>query len=106
MSKQNFSQSEFSIQKNDDVKSASNILDSKNMSEQNKSEEKNRNISDKKKKSKFIFKIKVKDKLIKLIVNRGDDIESKINAFCKENDLDEDDKAVIFETINTNLNAL
>ena len=106
VSKQNFSQSEFSIQKNDDVKSASNILDSKNMSEQNKSEEKNRNISDKKKKSKFIFKIKVKDKLIKLIVNRGDDIESKINAFCKENDLDEDDKAVIFETINTNLNAL
>ena len=106
VSKQNFSQSEFSIQKNDEVKSENNILDSKNMSEQNKSEEKNRNISDKKKKSKFIFKIKVKDKLIKLIVNRGDDIESKINAFCKENDLDEDDKAVIFETINTNLNAL
>ena len=106
VSKQNFSQSEFSIQKNDEVKSENNILDSKNMSEQNKSEEKNRNISDKKKKSKFIFKIKVKDKLIKLIANRGDDIESKINAFCKENDLDEDDKAVICETINTNLNAL
>ena len=42
------------------------------------------------KKRKFVFKIKVKNKFIKLIVNKGDDIESKTNAFCKENDLDDD----------------
>ena len=105
VSNQNFSQTEFSIQKNEDFQSASNILENKSMNEQNKSEETNSIINEKKKKIKFIFKVKIKDKLIKLIVNKGDDIESKVNAFCKENDLDEEDKEVIFDTINNNLNA-
>jgi len=43
--------------------------------------------------------------LIKLIINKGDDINAKINAFCKENDLDEDDKEEILEVIHNNLNA-
>lgn len=35
---------------------------------------KENNINEKKKKSKFVFKIKIKKKLIKLIIKKGDDI--------------------------------
>ena len=55
------------------------------------------------KKKKFIFKIKIKDDLIKLVINKGDDINYKINEFCKENNLDEDDKEQIIEAVNYKL---
>jgi hypothetical protein len=55
------------------------------------------------KKKKFIFKIKIRDELIKLIVNKDDDINSIVNDFCKENDLDEDDKEQIIEVVNLKL---
>ena len=105
-SSQNFSHSEFNIEKNEEQdNNINNKDDNRNNNEKNKLKKKKENIEEKKKKSKFIFKIKVKKKLIKLIINKGDDIESKINAFCNENDLDEDDKKEILEAINTNLNA-
>ena len=56
-----------------------------------------------KRKKKFIFKIKIKDEMIKLVINKGDDIYYKINEFCKENDLDEDDKEQIIEVVNLKL---
>ena len=40
------------------------------------------------------------------MINKEDDLERKINAFCEENDLDEEDKEEILEAINSNLNAL
>ena len=52
------------------------------------------------KKKKFIFKIKIKDELIKLVINIGDDIQFKINEFCKKNNLDEEDKEQIIEAVN------
>ena len=57
-----------------------------------------------KKKNKYIFKIKIKEKIIKLIINKKDNINSKIEAFCKENNLDEEDKEQILQAINSNLN--
>ena len=55
------------------------------------------------KKKKYIFKIKIKDEFIKLIINKGDDIYFKINEFCEENNLDEEDKEQILEAVNLKL---
>ena len=55
------------------------------------------------KKKKYIFKIKVRDEMIKLTINKGDDIYTKINEFCLQNDLDEDDKEQIIEAVNLKL---
>ena len=54
-------------------------------------------------KKKYIFKIKIKDDLIKLIINKGDNINEKVNGFCMENNLDEEDKEQILEVINLKL---
>jgi len=54
-------------------------------------------------KKKYIFKIKIKDNLIKLIINKGDNINEKVNIFCLENNLDEEDKEQILEAINIKL---
>jgi hypothetical protein len=104
---QNFSQSDFNIEKNEDLEK--NKID--NASNNNNANDENKNLDDKKennnelkKKNKYIFKIKIKEKIIKLIINKKDNIESKIDAFCKENNLDEEDKAEILQAINSNLN--
>ena len=55
------------------------------------------------KKKKYIFKIKIRDEMIKLVINKGDDINFKINEFCLQNDLDEDDKEQIIEAVNLKL---
>ena len=105
---QNFSQSELNIEKNEELeKNVSNNVENSKISEQKNVEQKKENINgnEKKEKKKYIFKIRVKNNLIKLIINKGDDINAKINAFCKENDLDEDDKEEILEVIHNNLNA-
>ena len=102
---QNFSESDYPIEKSEVSKKNMNSNDIIVKDEQNKiDEKKNEEKNEEKKKRKFVFKIKVKNKFIKLIVNKGDDIESKTNAFCKENDLDDDDKEEILEAINNNLN--
>jgi hypothetical protein len=54
-------------------------------------------------KKKYIFKIKIKDDLIKLIINKDDNINEKVNGFCLENNLDEEDKEQILEVINLKL---
>ena len=116
---QNFSQSDFHIEKNEDVDKNinnkdkltndniynNNVNEINNINEEqiNNIEQKKDNNITKKRKSKFIFKINIKKRLIKLIINKGDDVESKIDAFCKENDLDEDDKEEIVQAINANL---
>ena len=117
---QNFSQSDFHIEKNEDVdkninnkdkltndniNNNNNVNEINNINEEqiNNMEQKKDNNITKKRKSKFIFKINIKKRLIKLIINKGDDVESKIDAFCKENDLDEDDKEEIVQAINANL---
>ena len=60
----------------------------------------NSHSSKKKKKNEFIYKIKLKDKLKKLVINKRDNIELKIDNFCKENHLDDDDKQQILEIFN------
>ena len=82
-------------------------MENSKINEQKNVEQKkeNTNENEKKEKKKYVFKIRVKNNLIKLIINKGDDINAKINAFCKENDLDEDDKEEILEVIHNNLNA-
>ena len=55
------------------------------------------------KKKKYIFKIKVRDEIIKLVINKGDDVYFKINEFCQQNNLDEDDKEQIIEAVNLKL---
>ena len=101
------------FEKNENKKKSNNNAESEqklindnniNLNDKNKIEKKENNINEKKKKSKFVFKIKIKKKLIKLIIKKGDDIEQKIDVFCKENSLDEDDKKEILEAINSNLN--
>ena len=82
-----------------------NKAENNNTNEPQNLEQKKENVNEKKDKKKFIFKIRIKDNMIKLVINKGDDIKTKINAFCKENDLDEDDKEEILKAINTNLNA-
>ena len=57
----------------------------------------------KKKKNKFVFKIKIKDEMIKLDINKDEDIDLKINQFCKENNLDEEDKNQILEVVKSKL---
>jgi hypothetical protein len=54
-------------------------------------------------KKKYIFKIKIKDDLLKLIINKDDKINEKVNGFCLENNLDEEDKEQILEVINLKL---
>ena len=54
-------------------------------------------------KKKYIFKIKIKDDLIKLIISKGDNINEKVSGFCLENNLDEEDKEQILEAINLKL---
>ena len=54
-------------------------------------------------KKKYIFKIKVRDEMIKLVINKGDDIYFKINEFCLQNNLDEDDKEQIIEAVKLKL---
>ena len=118
---QNFTQSDFHIENNEDIDkyinnnkltniNINNInhvneINNNNINEEqiNNIEPKQDNNINKKRKSKFIFKINIKKRLIKLIINKGDDVESKIDAFCKENDLDEDDKEEIVQAINANL---
>ena len=119
---QNFTQSDFHIENNEDIDKYINnnkltnvninninhvneINNINNINEEqiNNIEPKQDNNINKKRKSKFIFKINIKKRLIKLIINKGDDVESKIDAFCKENDLDEDDKEEIVQAINANL---
>ena len=90
------------IEKNQELKE--NIANNVNNNEQKIAEQKENNINEKKKKNKFVFKIKIKKKLIKLIINKGDNIELKIDAFCKENNLDENDKKEILDAINSSLN--
>ena len=121
---QDFSQSEFKIEKNEDLikqedlikkedlekkenleNNMTNKVENTDTNEPKNLEQKKENVNEKKDKKKFIFKIRIKDNLIKLVINKGDDIKAKINAFCKENDLDEDDKEEILKAINTNLNA-
>ena len=105
---QNLSQSEFNIEKNEELeKNVSNNVENSKINEQKNVEQKKEDINEneKKEKKKYVFKIRVKNNLIKLIINKGDDINAKINAFCKENDLDEDDKEEILEVIHNNLNA-
>ena len=82
-------------------------MENSKINEQKNVEQKKENINEneKKEKKKYVFKIRVKNNLIKLIINKGDDINAKINGFCKENDLDEDDKEEILEVIHNNLNA-
>ena len=63
----------------------------------------NINNNGKKKKSKFVFKIKIKDEIIKLNINKNENYELKINEFCKENNLDEEDKQQIFEVVKFKL---
>ena len=55
------------------------------------------------KKKKYIFKIKIRDELIKLVIHKDDDVLDKINEFCKDNNLDEDDKEQIIEAVNDKL---
>ena len=118
---QNFSESDFHIENNENIEKETNnnlpnvntninninsITNVNNINEQqiiNNIEQKKETNITKKRKSKFIFKINIKKRLIKLIINKGDDIESKIDAFCKENDLDDDDKEEIVQAINANL---
>ena len=116
---QNFTQSDFPIEKNEDIDkdinnnkltnvninnvNVSNNINNINEEQVNNIEPKKDNNINAKRKSKFIFKINIKKRLIKLIINKGDDVESKIDAFCKENDLDEDDKEEIVQAINANL---
>ena len=118
---QNFSESDFHIENNENIEKETNnnltnvntninninsITNVNNINEQqiiNNTEQKKETNITKKRKSKFIFKINIKKRLIKLIINKGDDIESKIDAFCKENDLDDDDKEEIVQAINANL---
>ena len=58
----------------------------------------------KKKKNKLIFKIIIKGEVIKLEINKDENIELKINEFCKENNIDEEDKEQILEVVNCKLN--
>ena len=58
----------------------------------------------KKKKNKLIFKIIIKEDVIKLEINKDDNIELKINEFCKENNIEEEDKEQILEVVNCKLN--
>jgi unconventional prefoldin RPB5 interactor 1 len=121
---QDFSQSEFKIEKNEDLvkkedlikkedlekkenleNNMTNKVENTDTNEPKNLEQKKENVNEKKDKKKFIFKIRIKDNMIKLVINKGDDIKAKINAFCKENDLDEDDKEEILKAININLNA-
>ena len=112
ISSQNFSESEFNIEKNEDLEknkidnaSNNNNINNNNVNDENKNlEDKKENNNEIKKKNKYIFKIKIKEKIIKLIINKKDNIESKIEAFCKENNLDDEDKQEILQAINSNLN--
>ena len=54
-------------------------------------------------KKKYIFKIKIKDDLIKLIINKGYNFNERVNGFCLGNNLDEEDKEQILEAINLKL---
>ena len=89
--------------------SNSNSNNNNNCLNEDLSQNNNQNINENEKtpvwgkKKKFIFKIKIRDELIKLIVNKDDDINSIVNDFCKENDLDEDDKEQIIEVVNLKL---
>ena len=108
ISSKNFSQSEYNLENKEDIDKNTNTKDETNIKKEENSliEKKIENNIGKRKKSKFVFKIKVKKKFIKLVINKEDDLERKINAFCEENDLDEEDKEEILEAINSNLNAL
>ena len=104
---QNFSESDFNIEKKEDLEKnkIDNASNNNNVNdENNKVEDKKENNDELKKKNKYIFKIKIKEKIIKLIINKKDNINSKIEAFCKENNLDEEDKEQILQAINSNLN--
>ena len=105
---EDFEKNENKKKSNNNAESQQNLINDNNnninLNDKNKIEKKENNINEKKKKSKFVFKIKIKKKLIKLIIKKGDDIEQKIDVFCKENSLDEDDKKEILEAINSNLN--
>jgi hypothetical protein len=57
----------------------------------------------KKKKNRFVFKIKIKEEMIRLVIFRGENIEMKLDEFCHENNLDQDDKQQIFEVIKLKL---
>ena len=105
ISSKNSIHSDLNVEKNQDFEINNNRMDNINNIEQNKILNKNKNNMERNQKNKFVFKIKIKKKLIKLIINKGDDLESKINAFCEENDLDEEDKEEILEAIKSNLNA-
>ena len=91
--------------------SNSNSNNNNNCLNEDLSQNNNQNINENEKtpvwgkKKKFIFKIKIRDELIKLIVNKDDDINSIVNDFCKENDLDEDDKEQIIEVVNLKLSG-
>ena len=91
------------IENNSELKEK-NIIKNNINENNNMIEQKENNKNEKKKKSKFVFKIKIKNKMIKLIINKGDDIEIKIDEFCKENNLDEDDKKEILDAIKSNMN--
>ena len=84
--------------------SDSNQFSSKINTSKNSNEIINLNLNNnKKKKNKFTFKIKIKDKMIKLIINKNDNFEVKINEFCKENNLDEEDRHQIIEAVQSKL---
>ena len=86
-----------------------NTYKSNHYSNNEKNITKNRNIPTiptgaKKKKNRFVFKIKIKEELIRLVIFRGDNIEMKLDEFCHENNLDEEDKQQILEVIKFKLN--
>ena len=85
-----------------------NIIISNQYSNNEKKITKNRNGNNptgaKKKKNRFVFKIKMKDEMIRLVIFRGENIEMKLNEFCHENNIDQDDKQQIFEVIKIKLN--
>ena len=86
---------------NNHFRKISSNLNKSSLNEESSNTNKNNKTEEKKKK--FIFKINIKDEMIKLIINKGDDINYKINEFCKENNLDKEDKEQIIEAVNSKL---
>ena len=90
-----------SFNSNNNKSSINDDLSSKKFSNTDKAQGKEASSGGQKKK--HIFKIKIKDDLIKLIINKGDNIKEKVNGFCLENNLDEENKEQILEAINLKL---
>ena len=85
----------------EDIASNHNNYNNNEISDSNSAKNKRKvsEAEEKKTKLKFVFKIQIKDNLEKLIINRGDDIENKVDEFCKEFNLDSEDKQQILDVV-------